>query len=62
MIVYPHERLYQEMAYIAFHLHWSYDEILQLEHHERRRWVDEIGAINTQLNAVTEGERAFERT
>ncbi len=50
MIAYPQDRLYQEMAYIAYHFHWSNAEILQMEHGERRRWVDQIVSINTNLN------------
>ena len=48
-MVYPLERLYQEMAYIAYHLHWSYEEVMSLDHRERQRWVDEIGTINARL-------------
>ncbi|MEQ9237268.1 DUF6760 family protein [Coleofasciculus sp. E2-BRE-01] len=36
------DRLYQEVALIAFHFHWSLDDILNLEHEERLRWVTEI--------------------
>ncbi len=54
MITYPQDRLYQEMAYIAYHFHWASTEILQMEHRERQRWVDEIAAINTNLNAMAE--------
>ncbi|KAM3101433.1 DUF6760 family protein [Phormidesmis sp. 146-12] len=39
---YPLEQLYEEVAFIALHFHWSRDEILNLEHAERRRWVEEI--------------------
>ena len=43
------ERLYEEVAYIAYHLHWSLEEILDLEHPLRRRFVDEIARINRRL-------------
>lgn len=56
MIVYPLDRLYEEMAYVAYHLHWPYDQILALDHAERQRWVDEIAAINTRLNAMASEE------
>jgi hypothetical protein len=59
MIVYPQDRLYQEMAYIAYHFHWPYAEILNMEHHERQRWVDEITSINTNLNAIAEDAAAY---
>jgi len=42
--------LFEEVAYIAYHFHWPYDQIMNLEHRERHHWVDEIAAINQQLN------------
>ncbi|HEV2705504.1 MAG TPA: DUF6760 family protein [Pyrinomonadaceae bacterium] len=47
---YPLERLYEEVAYIAFHFHWPHDDIMALEHTARRRWVEEIARINRRLN------------
>ena len=47
---YPVDQLYEEMAFIAFHFHWAKDELLALEHHERRRWCREISAINRRLD------------
>jgi len=52
--VYPPDRLYEEMAYIAYHFHWSIGEVMQMEHGERQRWVEEIEAINNRLNQLTE--------
>ena len=57
MIVYPLYRLYQEMAYVAYHFHWPYGEIMQMDHRERQRWVDEIADINTRLNNGSEEPR-----
>ncbi|MDQ4075381.1 MAG: hypothetical protein M3220_03950 [Chloroflexota bacterium] len=54
MTVYPLDRLYEELAYIAYHFHWPYSEIVRMEHPERQRWVDEIRAINTRLNEMAE--------
>lgn len=54
VIVYPLDRLYEEMAYIAYHFHWSWDELMHMDHRERQRWVDEIVAINTRLNSMEE--------
>jgi hypothetical protein len=45
-VTYAPERLYEEVAYVAYHFHWSLDEILDLEHPLRRRFVEEIGRIN----------------
>lgn len=49
MITYDRERLFEEIAYIAYHFHWSLDEILDLEHPLRRRFVEEIARINRRL-------------
>ena len=47
---YPLSRLYEEMAFIAYHFHWSSEELMTLEHGERRRWCREISAINRQFD------------
>ena len=47
---YPEAQLYEEIAFIAYHFHWSYEEVLQMEHRERRRWCEEISRINQRLN------------
>jgi hypothetical protein len=54
MTAYPLKSLYEEMAFIAYHFHWSYGEIMQLEHRERRRWCREISAINRNLDGTPE--------
>ena len=36
---YPSERLQEEVAYVAHHLHWSYRDVMGMEHAERLRWV-----------------------
>ncbi|MDL1973320.1 MAG: hypothetical protein LWX55_00745 [Deltaproteobacteria bacterium] len=50
MIGYPLDRLYEEVAFIAYHFHWSHEEIMNMEHKERQRWVEEISKINRQLS------------
>jgi hypothetical protein len=35
---------------VAYHFHWPHEEIMTLEHADRRRWVREISAINTRVN------------
>ncbi|HEX9671575.1 MAG TPA: DUF6760 family protein [Thermoanaerobaculia bacterium] len=47
---YPLAPLYEEVAFVAFHFHWPLERILELEHPERRRWEQEISAINQRLN------------
>ena len=43
------DRLFEEVAYVAYHFHWPLEEILDLEHPFRQRFVEEIGAINQAL-------------
>ena len=50
MMGYPSERLSEEVAYIAYYFHWPYDEIMSMEHLERRQWVSEIARVNERLN------------
>jgi len=50
-VSYPLEKLYQEVAYVAYHFHWPLDEILEMEHKERRVWVEEISNINREINS-----------
>jgi hypothetical protein len=38
------------VAFIAYHFHWGYDEIMAMEHRERRRWCEEISKINRRLS------------
>ena len=47
---YPREQLFQEIAYIAYHFHWSMDAILDMEHEERHTWLKEIARINREIN------------
>jgi hypothetical protein len=55
MKTYSIDQLYEEMAFIAFHFHWPRDELMALEHGERRRWCEEISTINRRLNDDPEG-------
>ncbi|HEC97721.1 MAG TPA: hypothetical protein ENI58_06140 [Nitrospirae bacterium] len=54
MTGYPLDRVYEEVAFIAYHFHWSFEEIMNMEHRERQRWVDEISRINRQLSGEKE--------
>ena len=47
---YPLSRIYEEVAFIAYHFHWPHEEVMNLEHEERRRWVMEISGINSRMN------------
>jgi hypothetical protein len=47
---YPLDKLFEEVAYVAYHFHWSHDQIMHMEHPYRQRWVGEIARINQRLN------------
>jgi len=46
--------LFEEVAYIAYHFHWGYGQIMSLDHRERQRWVGEIAKINKRLTDAME--------
>jgi hypothetical protein len=56
---YPLEQLRQEVAYIAYYLHWSYEEIMNFTHHERSIWVKELASINRLLNKGDDDDGEF---
>jgi hypothetical protein len=42
------DELVSEAAGLAFHFHWPLDTILDLEHADRRRFLDEARALEAQ--------------
>ena len=49
-MTYAPDRLFEEVAYVAYYLHWPLEQILDMEHPLRVRMIDEIGKINEQIN------------
>jgi len=49
-VTYAPERIHEEVAYVAYHFHWGLDDILDLEHPQRLRYVQEIAAINRRMS------------
>ncbi|MFZ4508076.1 MAG: DUF6760 family protein [Fimbriimonas sp.] len=47
---YSSKALYEEVAYIAYHFHWPLDDIMNLEHRERHKWIEQISKINKRLS------------
>jgi uncharacterized protein DUF6760 len=45
MLSYPAEAVWQETAYLAYHLHWSLDDLLGLEHLDRVRMVRAVANL-----------------
>ena len=49
-MTYGADRIYEEVSYVAYHFHWSLDELLDLDHPTRRRFVEEIARINRRIS------------
>jgi hypothetical protein len=50
IMTYPVERIEEEIGYVAYYFHWGLDEILDLEHPDRQRYVARIAALNARVN------------
>ena len=48
MIGYPSAQLREEVAALAHHFHWPYDQIVALDHRERRSWVEQAARLSSQ--------------
>lgn len=48
-VAYPRDKLRAEVAFIAYHLHWSLEELLELPHRERVAWVGQVSSINRKI-------------
>jgi hypothetical protein len=51
---YPLDQLHEEVAFIVYYFHWPLQDVMDLEHPDRRRWVEEISAINQRLREEAE--------
>ncbi len=49
-MTYASDQLYEELAYVAYHFHWPLQELLDLEHQDRLRYVAEIDRINARIS------------
>lgn len=47
------------MSFLAYYLHWSMDELMGMEHRERRRWCQEVSAINQKLSGTEQNTFQF---
>ncbi|WP_162837962.1 DUF6760 family protein [Streptacidiphilus anmyonensis] len=50
-MTYATERVHEEIAYIAYHFHWSLEDILDLEHRDRRRYAEQIATLVSRATA-----------
>jgi hypothetical protein len=53
-VTHPSNRLWAEAVRIAYHLHWSLDSVLDLEHHDRGRVLAEIDLLRGLVRADRE--------
>jgi hypothetical protein len=42
IVGYPLDQIYQEVAYLGARVHWTHEELLNLDHAERQRWLQEV--------------------
>ena len=47
------------MSFLGYYLHWSLDDLMKMEHRERRRWCQEVSAINRKLSGAQENTFEF---
>jgi hypothetical protein len=38
------------VAFLSYHFHWGHDDVMAMEHGDRRRWVREVSTINERMN------------
>ena len=43
-------RIYEEVAFVAYHFGWGHETVLTMPHWERRRWCREISRINEPIS------------
>jgi hypothetical protein len=55
MMRYPTEALWQEMTYLAYHLHWDLEGLLDLEHADRARLVRAVASLNARAWEAVRG-------
>jgi hypothetical protein len=53
--LYPESSLWGEIAYLAYHLHWPLDDLLDLEHTDRARLIDLVAGMNERAWEAVRG-------
>ena len=46
MMRYPEGALWEELSYLAYHLHWELGTLLDLQHDDRLRLVRSVASLN----------------
>ncbi len=47
---YPLDQLHEEIAFLAYYLHWDFATLMNMEHRQRQRWCKEVSRMNLQLS------------
>ena len=47
-MTYSQDDLWNELAYLAYHLHWDLDRLLDMGHRDRIRMVQAVADLNEQ--------------
>lgn len=56
MRLYPPEALWNEIAFLAYHLHWELDSLLDLEHADRARLIRSVAELNARAWEAARGQ------
>ncbi|WP_370368761.1 DUF6760 family protein [Catenulispora sp. GP43] len=48
-MTYTADRLWEEVVYLAYYLHWPLRDVLDLEHPDRARVIREVGRIHSRM-------------
>ena len=43
---YPEDAIWEEVAYLAYHLHWDLESLLDLQHGDRARLIQSVADLN----------------
>ena len=47
----------EEVAFIAYHFHWSAESVVEMPHWEREMWCGRISEINRRVHEETVDRR-----
>lgn len=50
IIGYPLDTLHEEVAFLAYYLHWRMEDLLSMEHADRRDWVAQVSELNRRVS------------
>ncbi len=57
MELYPEGALWDEVVYLAYHLHWELEQLLDLQHSDRVMLVERVAELNRR--ALDDAKRLF---